>query len=150
VDLTAFRIVQEALTNITKHSGTDSAHLRLDYSDARLIITVANEGTAAVPAVPKPSRGFGLMGMRERAHSIGGDLHAGPRPDGGYEVTTALPLHPHSAGEKAAGAEERAPQAEEGGEHRDTDAGGHEVPSCPCPCTLHGRIAQHDPAHPLT
>ncbi|UXY20976.1 sensor histidine kinase [Streptomyces cynarae] len=98
VDLTAFRIVQEALTNVTKHAAAEAAHVRLAYSGSRLLITVSNDGPAATP-VPEGalSRGFGVMGMRERAHSIGGELCAGPRPEGGFEVTTALPLQPSSA-----------------------------------------------------
>ncbi|MEU9051310.1 sensor histidine kinase [Streptomyces sp. NPDC048384] len=105
VDLTAFRIVQEALTNVTKHATTEAATVGLSYSDSRLLITVVNDGTAAAGAGPAPGtgalHGFGVMGMRERAHSIGGELRAGPRPDGGFEVTTALPLQPHGAGERA-------------------------------------------------
>ncbi|MFD7277810.1 sensor histidine kinase [Streptomyces sp. NPDC059862] len=95
VDLTAFRIVQEALTNVTKHAAAEAAHVRLAYSGSRLLITVSNDGpaTASLPEAAQ-SRGFGMMGMRERAHSIGGELCAGPRPEGGFEVTTALPLRP--------------------------------------------------------
>ncbi|MET8973990.1 sensor histidine kinase [Streptomyces sp. NPDC004539] len=92
VDLTAYRIIQEALTNVTKHGRGHGAEVRLTYKRGRLVITVTNEDTAA-PATPAPG-GFGLMGMRERAHSVGGDLQAGPRPEGGFQVTTALPLHP--------------------------------------------------------
>ncbi|QWB24292.1 MULTISPECIES: sensor histidine kinase [Streptomyces] len=91
VDLTAYRIVQEALTNVTKHAAAEAAQVRLAYTGSRLLITVVNEG----PGKPEPARGrgFGLVGMRERAQSIGGELCAGPRPQGGFEVTTALPLH---------------------------------------------------------
>ncbi|MES5824138.1 sensor histidine kinase [Streptomyces sp. RG80] len=92
VDLTAYRIIQEALTNVTKHGAGKGATVRLTYSDSRLLISVTNEGGALAAAVP--GGGYGLMGMRERAHSVGGDLHAGPRPEGGFEVATALPLHP--------------------------------------------------------
>ncbi|WP_405962382.1 sensor histidine kinase [Streptomyces sp. NBC_00723] len=91
VDLTAYRIIQEALTNVTKHGAGRGARVRLTYSDSRLLVSVTNDGTAA--PVPVPEGGYGLMGMRERAHSVGGDLHAGPRPEGGFEVATALPLH---------------------------------------------------------
>ncbi|MET9395170.1 sensor histidine kinase [Streptomyces sp. NPDC006624] len=92
VDLTAYRIVQEALTNVTKHAAAESARVRLAYTGARLLITVVNDG----PGKPEagPGRGFGVVGMRERALSIGGELCAGPRPQGGFEVTTALPLQP--------------------------------------------------------
>jgi signal transduction histidine kinase len=94
VDLTAFRIVQEALTNVTKHATAEAARVRLAYTGSRLLITVTDDGTGK-PATEAPQgRGFGLMGMRERAHSIGGELCAGPRPQGGFEVTTALPLQP--------------------------------------------------------
>ena len=99
VDLTAFRIVQEALTNVTKHAATQTAHVRFLYVDSRLLISVTDEGPATAPA-SGPRKGFGLMGMRERALSIGGELRAGPRPEGGFEVTTALPLQPSVAGEE--------------------------------------------------
>ncbi|MFF4832511.1 sensor histidine kinase [Streptomyces sp. NPDC001315] len=106
VDLTAFRIVQEALTNVTKHAAAQNAYVRFVYADARLVITVSNDGPAAIPTpapAPEsaPNRGFGVLGMRERAHSFGGELRAGPRPEGGFEVTTELPLQP-DAGEKSA------------------------------------------------
>ncbi|MFE0674479.1 sensor histidine kinase [Streptomyces sp. NPDC058867] len=93
-DLTAYRIVQEALTNVSKHASAHSARVRFTYADVRLLITVSNDGPAtAAPA----TGGYGLMGMRERAHSVGGELRAGPRPEGGFEVTTALPLQPYAA-----------------------------------------------------
>ncbi|MDX3229021.1 sensor histidine kinase [Streptomyces sp. ME19-01-6] len=94
VDLTAFRIVQEALTNVTKHAAAHTAHVRLIYSRELLTISVTDDGTATATAAPAPGRGFGLIGMRERAHSVGGALTAGHRPEGGFEVTTELPLHP--------------------------------------------------------
>ncbi|MFG1666173.1 sensor histidine kinase [Streptomyces sp. Y7] len=105
VDLTAFRIVQEALTNVTKHATTEAACVRLAYSGSRLRITVTNDGpatTRALLAATAGNHGFGVMGMRERAQSIGGELRAGPRPEGGFEVTTALPLQPHGAGQEDA------------------------------------------------
>ncbi|WP_328922928.1 sensor histidine kinase [Streptomyces griseoaurantiacus] len=96
VDLTAFRIVQEALTNATKHAATDSAHVRLAYEESRLLITVTNGEPPGAAKVPPgaPGRGFGIMGMRERARTVGGEFHAGPRPGGGFEVATSLPLPP--------------------------------------------------------
>ncbi|MCC8341143.1 sensor histidine kinase [Streptomyces sp. R1] len=101
VDLTAYRIVQEALTNVAKHAPEHAAHVGFTYADSRLLITVSNDGpataTATATAVNGTSGGFGLLGMRERAQSIGGDLCAGPRPEGGFEVTTALPLQPSAA-----------------------------------------------------
>ncbi|MFJ2240863.1 sensor histidine kinase [Streptomyces sp. NPDC087859] len=99
VDLTAYRIIQEALTNVTKHGAGTGASVRLTYSDSRVLISVTND---AATTSSVPGGGYGLMGMRERAHSIGGDLHAGPRPGGGFEVATALPLHPLAPDENEA------------------------------------------------
>jgi signal transduction histidine kinase len=90
VDLAAFRIVQEALTNVTKHATTSTAHVRLAYGDDRLTITVTNTADPAADPVP-PGEGFGLVGMRERARSAGGQFRAGPRPDGEFAVSTILP-----------------------------------------------------------
>ncbi|WP_411100178.1 sensor histidine kinase [Streptomyces sp. x-45] len=97
VDLTAYRIVQEALTNVAKHAPERAAHVGFTYANSRLLITVSNDGPATATTVNGTSGGFGLRGMRERAQSIGGDLCAGPRPEGGFEVTTALPLQPSAA-----------------------------------------------------
>ncbi|MFJ5303474.1 sensor histidine kinase [Streptomyces sp. NPDC088350] len=91
-DLTAYRIVQEALTNVTKHAGTGSAEVRLSYSHDRLGITVTDHGGTPVPSSPAPGSGYGVIGMRERALSAGGRLRAGHRPEGGFEVVTELPL----------------------------------------------------------
>ncbi|RMB81133.1 sensor histidine kinase [Streptomyces shenzhenensis] len=90
-DLTAYRIVQEALTNVTKHATTRSAEVRLVHADDRLVITIANR-SAGRPCSPASRGGFGLIGMRERARSVGGRLYAGPRPQGGFEVVAELPL----------------------------------------------------------
>ncbi|GAB3989077.1 histidine kinase [Actinoallomurus acanthiterrae] len=96
VDLTAFRIVQEALTNVTKHAGTSAAQVNLAYSQDRLTVTVTDDGGAPAPSGPAPNSGFGLVGMRERALSVGGRLRTGARPEGGFQVTAELPLHPTS------------------------------------------------------
>lgn len=92
VDLTAYRIVQEALTNVAKHAAAERAHVRLVYTADHLGITVTDDGTA--PPAAGPGQGFGLIGMRERARSMGGALQAGHRVEGGYEVSTRLPLYP--------------------------------------------------------
>uniref|UniRef100_UPI0005941781 sensor histidine kinase n=1 Tax=Nocardia vinacea TaxID=96468 RepID=UPI0005941781 len=95
-DLTAYRIIQEALTNVTKHAGTAAATVRLVYSRLLLTISVADDGGTVSESVrgeqDSGSQGYGLIGMNERAVSAGGHLHAGRRPDGGFEVTTELPL----------------------------------------------------------
>ncbi|MFI0779506.1 sensor histidine kinase [Streptomyces sp. NPDC021212] len=99
VDLTAYRVVQEALTNVTKHANTGSARVRLAWNRDRLTITVADDGDGArtVPSastVPDRPPGYGLIGMRERATAVGGHLSAGKRPEGGFLVSTELPLPP--------------------------------------------------------
>lgn len=97
VDLTAYRIVQEALTNVSKHAAVDAARIRLAYAETHLTITVTDDGGDAPPrraCASESGRGFGLIGMRERAQSVGGSLSAGRRPEGGFEVTTDLPLRP--------------------------------------------------------
>ncbi|MEU3062875.1 sensor histidine kinase [Streptomyces subrutilus] len=95
VDLTAYRIVQEALTNVTKHAATTTARVHLHYTDTRVWITITDDGPAR-PVTPlgddTGKAGFGLTGMRERAASVGGELRAGPRPEDGFEVATVLPL----------------------------------------------------------
>ncbi|MFJ8371126.1 sensor histidine kinase [Streptomyces sp. NPDC094461] len=95
-DLTAYRIVQEALTNVTKHSGGATATVRLGYSRRLLTLTVSDDGHAP-PTTGTP--GYGLIGMRERALSAGGRLAAGHRADGGFEVTTELPLESRETAE---------------------------------------------------
>lgn len=99
VDLTAFRIVQEALTNVSKHAHTDTAHVHLAHAPDGLTLKVTDDGHPAAPAIPVTGHGFGLIGMRERAHSVGGHLHAGHRPAGGFEVTAHLPPHPENTEE---------------------------------------------------
>jgi signal transduction histidine kinase len=107
VDLTAFRVIQEALTNVAKHAGVRRAGVRLAYEDRMLTITVTNEAGSDTPVAPGPSHGagpaapgYGLIGMHERAVSVGGRLHAGPRLDGGYDVIAELPLEPRAQGER--------------------------------------------------
>ncbi|MEU4422352.1 histidine kinase [Actinoplanes sp. NPDC024001] len=89
VDVSAYRIVQEALTNVLKHAHATSAGLTVDYRADGLHLEVVNDGP---PAPPAPGGGQGLIGMRERASLFGGELHAGPRPQGGFEVRARLPV----------------------------------------------------------
>ncbi|MFG2135169.1 sensor histidine kinase [Streptomyces sp. NPDC048751] len=94
LDLTVYRIVQEALTNVTKHAATRTARVRLAYTPRCLTLDVTNETSSSLPrASNKPAGGYGLLGMRERARSVGGTFRAGPRPGGRFEVTCAFPLH---------------------------------------------------------
>jgi signal transduction histidine kinase len=90
VELSAYRIVQEALTNVIKHSGSDRATVSLRYGGDRLELEVVDEGGGAV-AQGVPSSGHGLVGMRERVALFGGSLDAGPVQDRGYRVRATLP-----------------------------------------------------------
>ncbi|MFE6334211.1 sensor histidine kinase [Streptomyces sp. NPDC057798] len=92
-DLTAFRILQEALTNVAKHAPVTTAHVHLAYTPDQLTLTVSND-SSSLPPPHAADGGFGLIGMRERAQSAGGRLTAGHRPDGGYAVTAQLPIQP--------------------------------------------------------
>ncbi|GAA4731224.1 histidine kinase [Nocardioides endophyticus] len=92
-DLTAYRIIQEALTNVTKHAGTGSARVQLAWGRDRLTITVVDDGDGvSASAAPERPPGYGLIGMRERAAALGGHLSAGRRPEGGFRVSTELPV----------------------------------------------------------
>jgi signal transduction histidine kinase len=93
LDLAAYRIVQEALTNTLKHARADNAEVHLRYGPAGLVLEVTDDGRAAAPAGrPGPARGRGLIGIRERAALHGGTCEAGPRPGGGFAVRVSLPL----------------------------------------------------------
>jgi signal transduction histidine kinase len=114
VDATAYRVVQEALTNVLRHAGTRATRVRIARAGAHLTLEVGNEGAARPDALagavdsavggavddpaydaPVPDgSGRGLHGMRERVQAIGGDFHAGPRADGGWVVRARLPLAP--------------------------------------------------------
>ncbi|WP_238015752.1 sensor histidine kinase [Dactylosporangium sp. AC04546] len=90
VDLTAFRLVQESLTNAAKHATGSRATVRLNFRPGTLSVTVENEGPAAGGRdAVRP--GHGIIGMHERAATLGGQLTAGPRPEGGFRVTAELP-----------------------------------------------------------
>lgn len=89
-DLAAFRIVQEALTNVVRHSGSRTARVRIAYSPGRLALQVDDEGPATGSVAG--GGGNGLIGMRERAGALGGTIEAGPRPDGGFRVSAELPV----------------------------------------------------------
>jgi signal transduction histidine kinase len=95
VDLTAYRVVQESLTNVGKHSGASAATVLLEYRPGVLHIEVDDEGQGTRPATARNGDGgggYGLIGMRERAASVGGVFSAGPRPGGGFRVSADLPF----------------------------------------------------------
>ncbi|WP_203690376.1 sensor histidine kinase [Streptomyces sp. SID12488] len=89
-DLAAFRIVQEALTNVVRHSGSRHARVRVDEADGALRLCVDDDGSAT--GAEAGGSGNGLAGMRERAAALGGTIEAGPRADGGFRVLAVLPL----------------------------------------------------------
>jgi signal transduction histidine kinase len=98
VDLAAYRIVQEALTNAVKHAGPAHAEVTLRYAHDRLEIEVCDDGRGPPPAADDHADpGHGLVGMRERVALYGGALSAGPRNGGGFAVRARLPLEPHDA-----------------------------------------------------
>ena len=88
VDLSAYRIIQEALTNVLKHAGSARATVRLDYGADALVVSIRDDG-AGPPA--DTGGGHGLIGIRERVAVVGGEVTAGPCPDGGFEVRARLP-----------------------------------------------------------
>jgi signal transduction histidine kinase len=94
VDLSAYRIVQEALTNVVKHAGPAHAQVVVGYRDQDVTVEVIDDGRGAVTSVSdgRVGTGHGLIGMRERVQVFGGDLQTGPRPGGGFRVAARLPL----------------------------------------------------------
>jgi signal transduction histidine kinase len=98
VDLAAYRIVQESLTNVLRHAGTSSADLGLEWGGGQVRITVRDDGRGPVPAEadgPAPG-GHGLTGMRERVAAVRGRIAVGAAPGGGFEVDAVLPYSPVS------------------------------------------------------
>ena len=91
VDLTAYRIVQESLTNALRHAGPTTASVTFSYTDDQLQIDVLDGGRGRVDGTPHGA-GLGIAGMRERAEAMGGTLIAGPAPEGGFRVQARLPL----------------------------------------------------------
>ncbi|NUT10574.1 MAG: sensor histidine kinase, partial [Nonomuraea sp.] len=89
VEQAAYRIVQEALTNVSKHAGPATASVRVDYGKEELVVQVDDDGHANGDHTDP---GVGLLGMRERVTALGGRLRTGPRPEGGFTVRAELPL----------------------------------------------------------
>jgi signal transduction histidine kinase len=94
VGLAVYRIVQEALTNVTRHAAASAAVVRVRPEGGDVLVEVEDDGTGA-PGAP----GNGIVGMRERARALGGALSAGPRAGGGFRVHARLPLGPGAAGQ---------------------------------------------------
>jgi signal transduction histidine kinase len=95
IDLSAFRIIQEAVTNVVRHAGTGHCRVIVDCRDSELGIEVTDDGRGGAPPAEEPGGGgggFGIDGMRERACLLGGELTAGPRAGGGFRVAARLPV----------------------------------------------------------
>ena len=118
VDLAAYRIIQESLTNAIRHAGPASATISLGYGDSALTIEVSDTGRgaplgpgAAAAGAHGSGGGHGLIGMQERAASVGGSLHAGPGPSGGYLVVAVLPVDRPASSSASAPAEVQSQEA---------------------------------------
>jgi signal transduction histidine kinase len=94
LDLAAFRVVQEALTNVLKHAGKPVTSVGVDYRDGCLLLEVIDAGRImpAVGPVAVPGSGRGLIGLRERVGVYGGEIDAGPLPGGGWRVRARIPV----------------------------------------------------------
>jgi signal transduction histidine kinase len=95
LELAAYRIAQEALTNVVRHAGASHAVVRVEYGPEALRINVHDDGRGSrTSPSPEQGTGHGIVGMRERAALYGGDVSAGTGGDGGFEVLAVLPIHP--------------------------------------------------------
>lgn len=90
-DQSAFRIIQESLTNVVRHANARHCQVNVDYRTGELAIEVVDDGTGAAPDAAADGTGYGITGMRDRADLLGGEFSAGPRPEGGFRVTARLP-----------------------------------------------------------
>jgi len=97
VDLAAYRIVQEALTNVTRHARARSATVRIAYDEGAVVVEVVDDGVGSAGVTPSIGGGNGIPGMRERAAALGGDLSAEPAPGGGFLVRATLPVPANQA-----------------------------------------------------
>lgn len=95
VEVSAYRITQEALTNVMKHAGTVlEVVVTIRYGEGAIVVEVDDDGRGAAGSEGDGHHGSGLVGMRERVAVFDGTLHAGPRPGGGYRVRAVLPIPP--------------------------------------------------------
>jgi signal transduction histidine kinase len=95
VGVAAYRIVQEALTNVLKHANGAPSRVAVWWADAAVELEIVDQGTGSNGALPDAPTGRGLAGMRERAAMYGGTLEAHPGPERGYLVRARIPLEPH-------------------------------------------------------
>ena len=92
VDLSAYRIIQEALTNTLKHAGPATATVTVRYTDSDIELEILDDGRKSTASSEKNTSGKGLVGMRERVNLHGGELEARNIPQGGFLVRAKLPL----------------------------------------------------------
>jgi signal transduction histidine kinase len=92
VDLAAYRIVQEALTNVTRHAGTTSAAVTIDYGVRELTVRIDDDGAGTAAGDGHAGSGLGIVGMRERVTALGGRLLAEQRDHGGFTVRADIPV----------------------------------------------------------
>jgi signal transduction histidine kinase len=92
LDLTAYRVLQEALTNVLKHAGRVGTTVVVRHDDRAVTLEIRNEPGRPAPVRDRGRNGHGLVGMRERLAMVHGELHAGPEADGGFTVRATLPL----------------------------------------------------------
>ena len=92
LDLAAYRLIQEAITNVIKHAATDRCRVAVGYADQSLILEITDNGIGAAPGTPGPGTGHGITGMCERVGMYGGEFGAAPRPEGGFRVIARFPL----------------------------------------------------------
>jgi signal transduction histidine kinase len=91
VDAAAYRILQESLTNVLRHAGAGAVRIRIGRVERTLVLNVTDTGGSGQQGTP--GSGLGIRGMRAQAEALGGSLHAGPCPGGGFAVAARLPLH---------------------------------------------------------
>jgi signal transduction histidine kinase len=97
LEVSAYRVIQEALTNVRKHSAAKTARVRIEYRTTDLEVEILDDGPGRETDPPGTRAGHGLIGMRERAALHGGHLSSGPRPDRGFAVHATFPLNSDAA-----------------------------------------------------
>jgi signal transduction histidine kinase len=97
LDLAAYRVIQEAITNVIKHAATDSCRVAVAYQEDALTLEITDSGHGLGASNGSPAAGHGLAGMRERVGMYGGEFRAAPRPGRGFRVTAWFPLDPAAA-----------------------------------------------------
>jgi signal transduction histidine kinase len=97
LDLAAYRVIQEAITNVIKHAATDSCRVAVAYQEDALTLEITDSGHGVGASNGSPAAGHGLAGMRERVGMYGGEFRAAPRPGRGFRVTASFPLDPAAA-----------------------------------------------------